>query len=846
MSRDRAERLESWFDAALDLPAAERPAFLDRVCASDDALRAELEALLAADETAETAALDERFAASTAEVPALVPGDVVAGRYQIVAEVGAGGMGIVYAADQLQPARRVALKVVRPGLLGGDALRRFAREAAALARLSHPGIAQVLEAGVDGDPPRAFLVMEFVDGADLLAFAEHLPVRTRLALFADVAGAVAHAHERGDGAETLLTHPHQIVGTLAYMSPEQVVGGEVDARADVYALGVTLFQMLTGRLPIDVNGRSLAEAVRRMCEVEPTRLGDVDTRLKGDVSTIVGKCLEKDPGRRYSDAGELAKDLRRHLDDVPIQARAPSALYQLGKFARRNRALVGGVVATIVALAAGLVVAIGFARSAERQRQVADRLAVDLRALMRDVLFEVEQSLADIPGSTRAREQLVQVGLRYAERLAGEVEGDAKLAYELAASYRQLGDIRGASNGPNLGDPAGALECYIRAKAVLHESLALDPRSVDAHRERIALLQSIVNVHRDRTDLEAWRAALAELRVAAEQMVELDIYAEVAADSAARAAAEDGRVMLELGHFEEALAGFEVFRAFAAKRYAVRGEEMDRGNLGVILTKMAGVEEQLGRVEAARVRYEESLALAEAAFAEDPHGRDAISRLAEAHRTLGVFLTEHGEPDLALDHHRRSAELAGRLVELDPNDVNAIRKLGIAHHGLAHALLEREDGAGALAEFERFEVFARETAKRSPGKSTPRRDVMIALAGIGAARSFLGDQGGAEEALAEARELAIAACDADPSRIESWVDVANMWRETGEARARLGRARDGVALLEGAVEAHEAQLAALEHLRDAGRLGAPQARALEQVTGVLGSLRDLVAERRAR
>ena len=881
MSDDSEERLESLFEAALDLSPTERAALLDRECADDAALRARLEELLAADADAEAGGVDQWFVAPPLGASHLAAGELVAGRYRIVAQVGEGGMGIVYAADQLQPSRRVALKIVRPGLIGRDAMRRFAREAEALARLQHPGIAQVLEVGVDdGDPPRAFLVMEFVDGPDLLDFARGLPLRRRLELFADLTDAVAHAHARGvvhrdlkpanvlvssdgdrsrvkvldfgvarfietdDARQSLLTHTHQVIGTLAYMSPEQVIGGHIDARSDVYALGVTLFQLLTGRLPIDVMGRSLADAARRVCEAEPTRLADLDSGLRGDVATIAGKCLEKDPERRYADASALAADLRRHLDDVPILARPPSALYQLGKFARRHRAIVGGVVATFLALAAGLIVAIRFARSAETQRAAAESLTVDLRGLMHDVLFEVEESLADIPGSTLAREQLVKIGLRYAERLAEGASDDARLAHELGAAYRQLGDIQGASQGPNLGDQAGALRSYERAKEMLIASLALDPLQAGVHQEMISVLQSIASLHRDRNDQPPRLAALAELRAAAERMVELGIDADVAADSAARAAAEEGRVMLELGRFEEALARFEVFRAFAAERHAAGRGDLYRNNLGVILGFMARVEEQLGRDEAADARYRESLALAEAAFAEDPRGQGATSRLGEAHRDLGNFLSRTGPLEESLNHFRRSLELAERLVELDPNDVSAIRKLGIAHHGVGLVLIKQQDAAGALAAFKAFEEIARQTCERSPGYSTLQRDVMIALAGIGIAQSYLGDLESAEEALAKARALSVASRDRDRSLVEGWNDVADMWDKTAEARARIGIATDDVALLERSIAAREEQVAALEHLRGHDMLGSPQARTLQKVLDLLDSLRAIVAERR--
>jgi serine/threonine protein kinase len=315
------------------------------------------------------------------------------GRYRIIRLLGEGGMGVVYQAEQEQPRRVVALKVIRPGFATAETLRRFQHESEALGRLQHPGIAQIHDAGTadTGFGPQPYFAMELVRGFALREYAEEKPLdtRQRLELMAKICDAVEQAHQRGvihrdlkpgnilvdetgqpkildfgvarvaDSEARLTTHTDigQLIGTLAYMSPEQVTGDPlaVDTRSDVYALGVILYELLAGRLPHAVDRKPLAEAVHVIQEDEAARLSSIDRAYRGDVDTIVAKALEKDKARRYGSAAALAGDIRRYLADEPITARRPSASYQLRKFARRHKPLVAGTVAVFVVLVAGVV-----------------------------------------------------------------------------------------------------------------------------------------------------------------------------------------------------------------------------------------------------------------------------------------------------------------------------------------------------------------------------------------------------------------------------------------------------------------------------------------------------------
>ncbi|HYE62353.1 MAG TPA: protein kinase [Phycisphaerales bacterium] len=536
-------RIRAWFDAAAHAAPEERRRILSEARATDPREAEELESLLAHLDSAGVLDATPLTVASLLGADALSSDDAppcAIGPFTILKELGRGGMGVVYEAQQSFPRRKVALKVIRPELIRSSLLRRFAREAGALALLQHEGIAQLYEAGfADATRRLPYIAMELVEGQPITAYANahNLATSERLALLARVADAVDHAHRKGvlhrdlkpgnilvteggnpkvldfgvsrltagdaldqhEPDHTATAHG-QIIGTLGYMSPEQLAGNprDIDHRADVYALGVILYELLAGRPPFDLSSMSLTQATLTLREQEPTPLSRLNPRLKGDLTAITHKALEADPQRRYQSAADLASDLRRHLSNEPVLARPQTTLYQAHKFARRHKGLVAGLALAALFLVAGAAATTWQAIKATRERALAQEQelrAKETAALLTRFLRSATPEVAQGTEPT-VREMLDRASADLASDKSVHPAVAADTHQVLAEAYGDLGDFPKAESHART-----AINLMSAQRGVAH---------TDTLRARGYLARLLTLQHKDADALSTIRAARAD------------------------------------------------------------------------------------------------------------------------------------------------------------------------------------------------------------------------------------------------------------------------------------------------------------------------------------------------
>ncbi len=724
------------FLRAIEIAAPEdRRRFLDEACAGRLDLRDCVDGLIRAGEQAGSF-LEHRAPhmeptsapgpGATAEVAATPPGaGAVVGPYKLVQELGEGGMGTVYLAQQTEPVRRlVAVKLVKPGMDSRQVLARFEAERQALALMDHPNIARVLDAGATSNG-RPYFVMELVKGTPITRYCDdhRLEVRQRLALFADVCRAVQHAHQKGvihrdlkpsnvlvapyDGRpvvkvidfgvakaagqplteRTLVTGLGAVVGTPEYMSPEQAELNnlDIDTRSDIYALGVLLYELLTGTTPLThrrVKEAALLEILRIIREEEPprpsTRLSQSTeslpsisaqrqteparlTRLvRGELDWIVMRALEKDRNRRYETSNALAMDVQRYLADEPVQACPPSTWYRLRKVALRNKGLLTAATVVFLALIAGTAVATWQAVRATR----AERRALAGFRMARDA---VDRSFTQVSQSPILKAQRLETFRRdqlrsareFYERFVREQFDAPEVRYDLGLGHHRLAEIdREMGNYPTAQDSAA------NAITILGALADARPDRPEYRRDLAAVYLTLGLVHLDSARWDEAEAA----------------YGRAVAIQETQVAAHP-----DSSHYRYAL----------AKTLITSGFTLLRNNT---------------RVDAAAIKLRQALEVLNGADENDASGLERHSLLAQTQMNLGQVSLIKGRYDEAETALKEAARLYEGLVrgrpDAGPEDWQALARsqaiLGIAYD--ADSKFEKSEEAlrQALQVFEKL------------------------------------------------------------------------------------------------------------------------------------------------
>ena len=738
--------------AALEMDGPSRAAYLKEIGQQDPELRSELDSLIASHDEASTAFLNQP-AAHIAALLAEPQTDLIGrrlGPYQLIRRIGVGGMGEVYRAVRAddQYRKEVAIKLVRAGQSSGFILDRFKNERQILASLEHPNICRMLDGGTtsEGLP---YFVMELIEGEPIDKYcAKHKsPVQERLELFLQVCSAVQFAHQRLivhrdiKPANILVTKEGQPklldfgiakildpsasdnatvtlfqVLTPGYASPEQIKGETITTASDVYSLGVVLYELLTGQSPYRVTTGASHEISRAVCEEEPRRPSTtvretkdgptsgedprekVTKRLRGDLDNIVLMALRKEPARRYSSVEQFAGDIRRHLQNLPVIARQDSWTYRTSKFALRHKAGVLAATAALIALLAGVGVILHEARIARQQAQLAqeqrmraERRFNDVRKLANSLMFEVHDSIKDLPGSTPARKLLVSRALEYLNSLNAEAKNDASLQQEMAAAYEKIGDVQGQPRQANLGDPGGAADSYKKALAIREALAAADSKDLEVRRQLVpnyAKLSDLLWSMGDQSGAmdysgKAFNQADALYRADPKDQVDRQLFAKFRMDHGYKQAVVGG----------DREAGLENLRQGSAMLEQLASENpadlQVRRIMGLSYSRAAEIlrEDPKQRPQALAL-YKKAITTKEGLVAAEPNNAEFQRLVAYDHFSIGELLAAMDEKEAALSQEQDALGAFQKLAASDPANAQFQQDIGRVSAQMGRVLID--------------------------------------------------------------------------------------------------------------------------------------------------------------
>jgi serine/threonine protein kinase len=841
MDKARWQQIEAIFAEAVDLPHEAARAYLDAQCSGDENLRQEVEILLESDRRAQRAGRSVRDAVGQAAAAFAVQmqRDYSAsqigrriGPYEIVREIGRGGMGSVYQAVRIdeQYIRSVAIKFIAQGSDTADALARFKTERQILASLQHPNIAGLLDGGTTEDA-LPYIVMEYIEGQPLLEYcnSRNLSLHERLDLFCSLCGAVHYAHqmlvihrdikpanvlvtEQGIpklldfGIAKLLTADFVVGGaqntktqmrrlTPQYASPEQVRGEALTTATDIYSLGVLLYELLTKSSPYRITGEAAQEVERLVCDSEPIRLSMatwVDAKLRkqlsGDLENIVSMALRKEPQRRYASVQQFSDDVCRYMDGLPVSAREDTIFYLATKLVRRNKLAAAAFALLALSIFSGWFATYREARRAEARFE-------EVRKLANVVLFDFHKKIQGLPGATPARELLVRTALQYLNKLSADSAHDPSLQWDLSQAYEQVGDVQGDPSGANLGQFREALVSYNKALELVV------PLSKKRH--DYSTLSCIAWLHFKCGDLELRTTGVGS---AVESYSEgLRVSEEVGTklrDPRANSLLLNGymrmaRTKTRIGAANQALQ-FAHLAVDAADRDAKgRGANAtpDMARTRLLLGNLLWLR---GDLQGAWTRIIEAVRWLEELVTKDRDNPTLLDQLEEAYRRAGDLQGNPsyfhlGDMEQAKFYHQKALRIAQQLSDRDPNDAQARAHLSLAFRRMG-AVQRGSHPAGAAKLYQQSLSLLKPLMTESPEDLNYRRDLANTQLGLAIALQNARKYKQASTEAASALTLQRAILQRSPDRMVVREDSFDSMITLGQLRLATGDSTEALAL----------------------------------------------------
>ena len=706
--------------------------------------------------------------------------------------------------------KQVAIKLVRAGQDSTFVISRFRNERQILAILEHPNVARLLDGGTT-DEGVPYLVMELVEGRPIDAYcdAQKLATTARLKLFLQICSAVQYAHQHliihrdikpgnilvteggvpklldfgiakildpgplGGGVDRTLTLFRLL--TPGYASPEQVRGEPITTATDVYSLGVVLYELLSGRLPYPIRGLSSREIGDVVCQFEPEKPSvvvgrtmtaddcDIDPvelssvrdgypeklskRLRGDLDNIVLMALRKEPQRRYASVDQFAEDIRHHLEDLPVSARPDTIQYRALKFVARHKTGVSGAVLVVLTLLAGLATTLWQAHLARTERVRAEQRFNDVRALANSLLFEIDDAIRELPGSTPTRRLLVDRALRYLDSLSAEAGNTPALLRELASAYERVGEVQGHYPTDNLGDTGGTLRSYQRALQI-----------------RRQLAQTLAPTWQDRFDLaKCYHLVGSQLLAMGDAHGAFDhIKSAIStAESLNRVKANQPQILYELSY-----------------DYEIEGD-IQQGGFG----QPVGLSATSGALES----YQKAVAADEALLRLDPNSESAQHSLAMDEGDVGDILLNFGDQSGALERFQHGLQMANKISQ-HTTATRRIRDVAVSYNRIAGVYETQGKWNQALENHRNaLEIYQR-LAPMDAKNALLRQGLAIAYVNTGDSMIHTGALANGLSFINRGMEIMQLLSGSIPENAEMKGILATMFATRGEAFARVHRA----------------------------------------------------------